>query len=163
SGINGATLEDRQGAAKAALACSFEHFEACTQLLSNAVVYTSIGQPNGFPDQLKKNPSSPSLYITVPWTDLSRNTIPRVLTTEVTTARQQLTDIFDKILPWKLRVDRLLNQGVPLPALQEAALQDWKEKLTSNLRAVNAAVQQCYDNLTYDPNNGNQPFQDKVS
>jgi hypothetical protein len=99
----------------------------------------------------------------MPWTKLNKNTIPRILTTQIKDARNRLESKFDKIFKASVRVDRLMNQGITLPTPQLNDLQQWKDTLVKELTAVNDAVKACYDNLTYDPANGNTPFPDKVT
>jgi hypothetical protein len=160
----GGSIEKQDQASRALLDCSIDNLEACKLLLSNATSYLRTDAPNGLPQQLQKTANAaPLTYITMPWTRLQKNTIPKILTKEITDARTRLESKFDKILQADVRVDRLLNQGLPLPQQQLADLGSWHDKLKAQLVAVNAAVKACYDDLTYDPKAGGTPLPDRVS
>jgi hypothetical protein len=147
--------------ARAVVDCDLDHLDACQKVLTNAVAYTSPQTPNGLPQQIDQNPSNPTGYIIKPWTQLALPSVPGVLTAEINAARAQLSDKFDAIFPAKQRVDRLLTL-FQIPADQRTELTTWKSKLEKATASINSAVKACFDDLKFDPKNGNSPFPDLV-
>jgi len=141
--------------AQAVVDCDMTNLAACKRVRENAVRYTDPANSSGLYAQLA-DPAfamNPISYETKSWSILGRNTTPRILTQQITTARNQLELKFDALLKWKVRIDRILYTlaGFAVPPQQQTELNQWKTRLSGDLAIVNQAVVACYDNLTFDP------------
>jgi hypothetical protein len=144
--------------------CDITNLSACDKLRENAVAYVG-DRPGGMAEQLRdpKVRPNPIKYITQPWTNFRRNTVPKLFTAELNAARASLTDKYQRLAATKVRVGRLLGTAAfyGLPEEQVGDLQALDTQVSNKLGIVNDAVAACFNGVRFDA--GGRPINDSVT
>ncbi len=139
--------------ALAAINCSFDNLQACTDFLSGAMKYASGGGVNDFPANVKRAPAHLG-YTLERWIDLAgfSGSTSSTLPSTVTTARNSLYTRLKSELEVRSRIDALTKSNyfggssTFVTTVQKADTQS-----TKNADAITAAAAKCFDSLSPTP------------